>query len=159
MTFTQSFLLSFSLYVVAYPEPDKSITAITTYPATLGNDSPPIRCEFPNGTLSVMYYTVHWWKGAETLAKWNDDTQINSKYEIHDDFSLVVRDVTAMDASDAYYCTVAVEYEKNNVVTNYGIDYELVVNGKGLFSWFVSMCLDGKLFTNFSVGKNLEYQM
>ena len=106
-----------------------------------------------------MYYTVHWWKGAETLAKWNDDTQINSKYEIHDDFSLVVRDVTAMDASDAYYCTVAVEYEKNNVVTNYGIDYELVVNGKGLFSWFVSMCLDGKLFTNFSVGKNLEYQM
>ena len=120
---------------VAYPEPDKNITATATYLATLSKDSPPIRCDFPRGSLAGTnsYYTVQWWKGSQSLASWSDNAQDDSKYQVLDDFSLVVRDVTSLDASDAYYCSVAVQYEASSEVTSVGVNYELVVVGKQLF--------------------------
>ena len=144
LTYVQS--IAFSLSPVAYPEPDKNITATVTYFATLSKDSPPIRCDFLRGSLAGTndYYTVQWWKGSETLASWNNNTQDDCKYRVLDNFSLVVHNVTFLDASDAYYCSVAVQYETSSEVTSVGVNYELVVVGKQLFVYecvSVSVCV------------------
>ena len=111
---------SFSL-PKAYPIPNRTIKAIKTHTARL-NTNVTMPCVFSPGVLSQRY-SIQWFNGLSTI------NTTDSRLSITSDFSLVINNVNALDASSAYYCVVDVE---NDFFSYHSIgpSVELLVTGE-----------------------------
>ena len=112
------------MFSIAYPTIDPSFTYPQHHTAVVGGSTPPLPCPYLPGLL-VQYYTVEWWRG---LIKLDTST---AKYQILQNFSLVIHDSAIPDVSDGYICKIVVnDIEANRIYTEYGPDISLTVDGK-----------------------------
>ena len=91
--------LSFSS-LTAYPYLNKRITTTRLAAVSLG-DTVLVPCAYEPGALEDRY-RVTWYKGANRV----DPT--TRRFEVLRNFSMLIRDVKASDASEGYYCEVRV---------------------------------------------------
>ena len=110
----------------AYPIPNRAIKAIKTHTVPLHSDVT-IPCVFTPGVLRERY-SVKWFKGLTAV------NTTDPRVSILKDFSLVINDVIATDASSAYYCVVDVASRGDLVIQFHatGPSMELVVTGESI---------------------------
>lgn len=95
-------MIYFPLSYLAYPLQNKTVREMKTHTARL-HDGITMPCVYTPGALYERY-TIRWFKGLTPL-----DTVNDARFDIESDFSLVIQNVNAFDASLAYYCDINVE--------------------------------------------------
>ena len=107
--------LSPIFFSAAYPRPNPLISLF--YPFQAGLPAT-VNCRVKPGKLS-RYYSVMWWNGSSTIAT---SGSVLPRYQLHDNFSLTIKDAQPSDSSTNYRCSVTIDDPRRpgtaNVVYN-----------------------------------------
>ena len=88
----------------------------TTFTARVG-DTAVLRCPIEPGAL-LQFYSVTWMKDSTSIAKRVNYQNFMSidpeRYDIDDDYSLLIHSVDANDSSSTYKCVLSVTYPRTS---------------------------------------------
>lgn len=114
---------------------DLSISTTRQPPVSIGSFIT-VPCAYRRGRLADRY-EVTWSKG---LVEVDTSLQQFDRYEIQQNFSLVIRNVVPDDASDAYHCRIRVRLADDSIVEKTAPNINVNVQGEYFISSECTIC-------------------